>query len=86
MEVADSDAVEAGRVISVVEAMKMENPIIAHAGGVVAELGVTVSEQVASGPGDLRHPAGIYVEGPEIGGRCADLSGGCHGGRWPRPQ
>ena len=31
VEVADGDAVEAGRVICVVEAMKMENPIVAHA-------------------------------------------------------
>jgi acetyl-CoA/propionyl-CoA/long-chain acyl-CoA carboxylase, biotin carboxylase, biotin carboxyl carrier protein len=49
VEVADGDAVEAGRVICVVEAMKMENPIIAHADGVVSELGVTVGEQVANG-------------------------------------
>ena len=41
--------VEAGRVICVVEAMKMENPIVAHADGVVSELGVTAGEQVANG-------------------------------------
>jgi acetyl-CoA/propionyl-CoA carboxylase biotin carboxyl carrier protein len=36
-------------VICVVEAMKMENPIVAHADGVVSELGVAVGEQVANG-------------------------------------
>jgi biotin carboxyl carrier protein len=29
--------------------MKMENPIVAHADGVVSELGVAVGEQVANG-------------------------------------
>ena len=49
VEVADGDAVEVGRVICVVEAMKMENPIVAHADGVVSALGVAVGEQVANG-------------------------------------
>jgi acetyl-CoA/propionyl-CoA carboxylase biotin carboxyl carrier protein len=49
VEVADGDMVEAGHVICVVEAMKMENPIVAHTGGVVSELGVAVGEQVANG-------------------------------------
>jgi acetyl-CoA/propionyl-CoA carboxylase biotin carboxyl carrier protein len=47
--VADGDAVEPGSVICVVEAMKMENEIVAHRTGVVAALGVTVGQQVASG-------------------------------------
>ena len=49
VEVADGDTVEAGRVICVVEAMKMENPIVAHTDGVVSGLGVAVGEQVANG-------------------------------------
>jgi acetyl-CoA/propionyl-CoA carboxylase biotin carboxyl carrier protein len=49
VEVADGDEVEPGSVICVVEAMKMENPIVAHRAGVVSELGVVAGEQVASG-------------------------------------
>ena len=36
--VADGDAISAGELICVVEAMKMENEIVSHADGVVAEL------------------------------------------------
>ncbi len=49
VEVSNGDAVAAGGVICVIEAMKMENPIVAHRDGVVAELGVTPGQQVASG-------------------------------------
>jgi acetyl-CoA/propionyl-CoA/long-chain acyl-CoA carboxylase, biotin carboxylase, biotin carboxyl carrier protein len=49
VEVADGQAVEAGGLICVIEAMKMENEIVAHREGVVAELGVAVGQQVTSG-------------------------------------
>jgi acetyl-CoA/propionyl-CoA carboxylase biotin carboxyl carrier protein len=49
VEVADGDAVEPGQVICVVEAMKMENEIAAHAGGVVRRLGVAPGQAVSSG-------------------------------------
>jgi acetyl-CoA/propionyl-CoA carboxylase biotin carboxyl carrier protein len=47
--VSDGDAIEAGHVICVVEAMKMENEIVAHRDGVVSELAVTAGQQVAHG-------------------------------------
>ena len=37
VKVAEGDAVEAGQVICIVEAMKMENEVVAHRAGVVAE-------------------------------------------------
>ena len=46
VEVADGDEVEAGQVICVVEAMKMENEITAHRDGVVSELSVAAGEPV----------------------------------------
>ena len=49
VEVANGDEVEAGRVLCVVEAMKMENEITAHRAGTVAELSVSPGEAVASG-------------------------------------
>jgi acetyl-CoA/propionyl-CoA carboxylase biotin carboxyl carrier protein len=49
VEVSDGDPVEAGGVICIVEAMKMENPIVAHRDGIVTELGVAPGQQVASG-------------------------------------
>jgi acetyl-CoA/propionyl-CoA carboxylase biotin carboxyl carrier protein len=49
VEVADGDEVEAGQVICVVEAMKMENEITAHRAGVVTELGVEPGQAVTSG-------------------------------------
>jgi acetyl-CoA/propionyl-CoA carboxylase biotin carboxyl carrier protein len=41
--------VEAGALICVVEAMKMENELVAHRDGVVAEVTVTPGQQVALG-------------------------------------
>jgi pyruvate/2-oxoglutarate dehydrogenase complex dihydrolipoamide acyltransferase (E2) component len=49
VEVTDGDEVEAGRVLCVVEAMKMENEIAAHRSGTVAELSVSPGDAVASG-------------------------------------
>ncbi len=49
VEVADGDQVEAGRVLCVVEAMKMENEITAHRDGTVAELSVSSGDAVSSG-------------------------------------
>jgi acetyl-CoA/propionyl-CoA carboxylase biotin carboxyl carrier protein len=49
VEVADGEQVEAGRVLCVVEAMKMENEIVAHRPGAVAELSVSPGDAVASG-------------------------------------
>jgi acetyl-CoA/propionyl-CoA carboxylase biotin carboxyl carrier protein len=49
VEVADGDAIEAGGLICVVEAMKMENEIVSHRDGVVSGLNVTPGQQVSSG-------------------------------------
>jgi acetyl-CoA/propionyl-CoA carboxylase biotin carboxyl carrier protein len=49
VEVADGDSVEAGQVICVVEAMKMENEVHAQRDGVVAELSVAAGESVSTG-------------------------------------
>jgi acetyl-CoA/propionyl-CoA carboxylase biotin carboxyl carrier protein len=49
VDVADGDEVEAGTVVCVVEAMKMENEIAAHADGVVRRLGVAPGEPIAAG-------------------------------------
>ena len=49
VEVADGDEVEAGKVLCVVEAMKMENEIKAHRDGRVAELSVEVGQAVKTG-------------------------------------
>ncbi len=49
VEVADGDTVAAGQVICVVEAMKMENEILAHRDGVVHGLAVAPGDPVASG-------------------------------------
>ena len=54
VEVADGDAVEAGAVLVIVEAMKMENEIRAHVAGVVGELAVAVGDSVRSGQPLLR--------------------------------
>ena len=49
VDVNDGDAVAAGQVLCVVEAMKMENEIAAPRAGVVRQLGVAAGEQVADG-------------------------------------
>ena len=49
VEVAEGDEVEAGQVICVVEAMKMENEITAHRSGRVTELAVRQGQAVSNG-------------------------------------
>ena len=49
VEVRDGDEVEAGRVICVIEAMKMENEIRAHREGVVTGLSVAAGEPIKTG-------------------------------------
>jgi acetyl-CoA/propionyl-CoA carboxylase biotin carboxyl carrier protein len=49
VEVAEGDEVEPGRVICIVEAMKMENEIAAHTAGVVTELSVEPGQPVSAG-------------------------------------
>jgi acetyl-CoA/propionyl-CoA carboxylase biotin carboxyl carrier protein len=47
--VADGDEVEPGRVICIVEAMKMENEVHAHLAGTVRSLSVEPGQPVATG-------------------------------------
>jgi len=54
VDVGDGDGVEAGQVLVIVEAMKMENEIRAHTPGVVRELAVAVGDSVRSGQALLR--------------------------------
>jgi acetyl-CoA/propionyl-CoA carboxylase, biotin carboxylase, biotin carboxyl carrier protein len=49
VEVAEGDEVEAGQVICIVEAMKMENEITAHRSGIVTDLAVEPGRAVAHG-------------------------------------
>ena len=49
VNVADGDAVEAGQVLAVVEAMKMENEIVAPRVGVVASVAVQAGQPVQAG-------------------------------------
>jgi acetyl-CoA/propionyl-CoA carboxylase, biotin carboxylase, biotin carboxyl carrier protein len=49
VEVSEGDEVQAGQVICIVEAMKMENEIRAHRHGTVGELSVAAGAQVATG-------------------------------------
>jgi acetyl-CoA/propionyl-CoA carboxylase biotin carboxyl carrier protein len=49
VEVADGDAVEPGQVLLVVEAMKMENEIVAHTAGVIRQIAVSPGAPVTSG-------------------------------------
>jgi acetyl-CoA/propionyl-CoA carboxylase, biotin carboxylase, biotin carboxyl carrier protein len=49
VKVEEGEAVSAGQVLCVVEAMKMENEIAAHRGGVVRDLAVAPGDQIASG-------------------------------------
>ena len=46
VRVADGDTVEAGQVVCIVEAMKMENEVTAHRSGVVADLAIAVGQPV----------------------------------------
>jgi acetyl-CoA/propionyl-CoA carboxylase biotin carboxyl carrier protein len=48
VEVADGDIVEAGQVICVIEAMKMENEVRAHRAGTVSDLSVEPGAAIAS--------------------------------------
>jgi acetyl-CoA/propionyl-CoA carboxylase biotin carboxyl carrier protein len=49
VSVADGDEVEAGHVICIVEAMKMENEVHAHRAGLVSELSVDPGQPVSTG-------------------------------------
>jgi acetyl-CoA/propionyl-CoA carboxylase biotin carboxyl carrier protein len=49
VEVADGDEIEAGQVVCVVEAMKMENEVHAHRAGRVSELSVAPGQSVKTG-------------------------------------
>ncbi len=49
VEVAEGDEVEAGQVLCIVEAMKMENEVHAHRAGRVTELSVAAGEPVKTG-------------------------------------
>ena len=49
VEVADGQSVEAGGLICVIEAMKMENEIVAHRDGVVSELAVAPASRSRMG-------------------------------------
>jgi acetyl-CoA/propionyl-CoA carboxylase biotin carboxyl carrier protein len=49
VEVADGDEVTAGQLLCVVEAMKMENEIVAPRVGVVRDLAVAPGASIASG-------------------------------------
>jgi acetyl-CoA/propionyl-CoA carboxylase biotin carboxyl carrier protein len=49
VEVAEGDEVQAGQVLCVVEAMKMENEIAAHRDGVVTDLAVAPGQAIAAG-------------------------------------
>jgi acetyl-CoA/propionyl-CoA carboxylase biotin carboxyl carrier protein len=49
VEVAEGDEVDAGQVICIVEAMKMENEVHAHRAGRVTELSVAPGQPVKTG-------------------------------------
>jgi acetyl-CoA/propionyl-CoA/long-chain acyl-CoA carboxylase, biotin carboxylase, biotin carboxyl carrier protein len=49
VEVAEGDQVEAGQVLCIVEAMKMENEVHTHRSGRVTELSVTAGQPVTTG-------------------------------------
>ena len=49
VEVADGDDVQAGEVICIVEAMKMENEVHAHRAGRVSDLSVAPGQPVKTG-------------------------------------
>jgi acetyl-CoA/propionyl-CoA carboxylase biotin carboxyl carrier protein len=49
VDVAEGDEIQAGTVVCVVEAMKMENEIVAHRAGTVSDLSVAPGNGVTSG-------------------------------------
>jgi acetyl-CoA/propionyl-CoA carboxylase biotin carboxyl carrier protein len=49
VEVAEGDEVEAGQVVCIVEAMKMENEVHAHRAGRITELSVAPGQPVKTG-------------------------------------
>jgi acetyl-CoA/propionyl-CoA carboxylase biotin carboxyl carrier protein len=49
VKVAEGDVVEAGQVICIVEAMKMENEVTAHRAGTVSELAVAAGQPITTG-------------------------------------
>ncbi len=49
IKVAEGDVVEAGQVVCIVEAMKMENEVAAHRAGTVAEVAVAAGQPVTTG-------------------------------------
>jgi acetyl-CoA/propionyl-CoA carboxylase biotin carboxyl carrier protein len=49
VKVAEGDGVEAGQVICIVEAMKMENEVTAHRAGKVTELAIAAGQPVTTG-------------------------------------
>ena len=49
VKVAEGDEVEAGQVVCIVEAMKMENEVTAHRAGTVTDLAVAAGQPVTTG-------------------------------------
>jgi acetyl-CoA/propionyl-CoA carboxylase biotin carboxyl carrier protein len=49
VKVADGDTVESGHVLCIVEAMKMENEVVAHRAGIVRDLSVSNGQPVTAG-------------------------------------
>src|SRR5207244_4025796 len=49
VEVAEGDEVDAGQVICIIEAMKMENEVHAHRSGTIGELSVATGQPVKTG-------------------------------------
>ena len=49
VKVSAGDVVDVGHVICIVEAMKMENEVVAHKGGVVADIAVSPGASVTNG-------------------------------------
>ena len=49
VKVAEGDTVEAGQVVCIVEAMKMENEVAAHRSGTIVDVAVSAGQPVSSG-------------------------------------
>ncbi len=64
VEVAEGDAVEAGQVIAIIEAMKMENEIAAPRAGVVQDLAVVAGQTVTVGQAICRISDASACAGP----------------------